>query len=229
MQSSDTFVDARLAKLYGASDVGSADTWSAIKLEPQQRAGILTQASVMAVHSKSSESFPIARGKLVRKNVLCQTLPPQPKDLKITPPAMSESATTRERFSAHSNNPACSGCHKLMDPIGFGFESLDAIGGYRSEENGKLIDDAGELTGSDVDGPFRGGAEVAKKLANSAEVAECAAVQAMRWSFGRLETDSERALAKSTSTSLGGPRMDLRALIVDIVTSDNFRFRKEQP
>ena len=43
-------------------------------------------------------------------------------------------------MEAHRANPACSPCHTLMDPLGFGLENYDAIGQYRSMDAGGSID-----------------------------------------------------------------------------------------
>ena len=70
LSSPSTFVDSALAKVYGVSDPGGS-TLVERDLDPQQRAGLLTHASVMAVYSHPGDSFPIARGKFIRKNLLC--------------------------------------------------------------------------------------------------------------------------------------------------------------
>src|SRR5690606_2718978 len=48
---------------------------------------------------------------------------------------------------------ACSGCHQLIDPLGFAMENFDAVGGWRTLENGEPIDASGRLAnGTAVDG-----------------------------------------------------------------------------
>jgi hypothetical protein len=51
----------------------------------------------------------------------------------------------RERMAEHRSNPACSGCHKLMDPVGFSLENYDAVGRWRTAEENKPIDASGGL------------------------------------------------------------------------------------
>ena len=59
----------------------------------------------------------------------------------------------RERLAAHRASPACAGCHRLMDPIGFALENYDAVGRWRTAEAGIPIDASGELwEGSKIDG-----------------------------------------------------------------------------
>jgi hypothetical protein len=53
----------------------------------------------------------------------------------------------------HRSNPACAGCHSVMDPIGFTLENFDAIGHWRTKDSGTAIDASGGLPdGSKVNG-----------------------------------------------------------------------------
>jgi len=63
--------------------------------------------------------------------------------------------SVRARLEEHRTAPACAGCHKIMDPIGFSLEYFDGIGRYRTrDEAGAPIDASGELVdGTKVDSP----------------------------------------------------------------------------
>ncbi len=104
-----SFVNSSLAKVYGVADPQS-EALVKTALNPMQRAGLLTQASVLAAHSKASESFPIGRGKFVQVRLLCQVLPRPPQNLGIKRVPSNPALTTRERFAQHSSAPACIGC-----------------------------------------------------------------------------------------------------------------------
>src|SRR5207244_676962 len=90
---------------------------------------------------------PVIRGKWILANILGTPPPPPP----TTPPPLKEKAgietavSMRERMAEHRANLACASCHKLMDPIGFAFENYDAIGRYRTAEEGKPVDASGVL------------------------------------------------------------------------------------
>jgi hypothetical protein len=59
----------------------------------------------------------------------------------------------RERMEAHRADAVCAGCHKVMDPIGFSLENFDAIGRWRTADDGAKIDPSGTLfTGDWIDG-----------------------------------------------------------------------------
>ena len=52
----------------------------------------------------------------------------------------------RERLEQHRKNPSCCAvCHNLMDPIGFGLESYDAVGAWRTKDGKFPIDTSGTL------------------------------------------------------------------------------------
>src|SRR5262249_1577733 len=127
------FVDASLAPIYGVARPSSS-TPVRTMLDASSRAGILTSPAILAVYSTENQSSPIQRGKFVRERLLCTTLPDPPPTVMAVPPVITPGSSTRERFSQHSTDPACAGCHHLMDPIGFGFENFDAIGRFRSTD-----------------------------------------------------------------------------------------------
>ncbi len=224
-----SFVNAELASLYGMPDPGSGAALSRQTLNSTERMGFLTQASVLASHAKPGDSAPIRRGKFVREQLLCQALIPPPPTLKVTVPPPDPTLTTRERFARHSSDPLCAGCHALIDGVGFGLEGYDAIGHFRTEENGRPVDVAGNLTGTDVDGPYSGGVELATKLSTSSIAAGCVGLQAYRWTFGRLEQQGESEMVKSIVAQLGQGQLDVRDLVVSLAKTDSFFVRTQLP
>ena len=81
----------------------------------------------------------------MRERILCQEMPSPPATVDVTPPKPNPLLTTRERFAQHEKDPYCAGCHRLMDPIGLGFESYDAIGRFRTKEGSLNIDASSAL------------------------------------------------------------------------------------
>jgi hypothetical protein len=221
-------VNAELAALYGAPGV-TGDELRRVDLPPSERAGVLTQASFLAVKAGPDQSSPIHRGLFVREQLLCQPLPPPPPEANAMPPRLDGAMTTKERFAAHRADPACSGCHTLIDNIGFGFENFDAMGVWRTRENGKPVDASGSLQGTDVDGPFVGAVELARKLAGSAQVKACLVDQVFRFGFGRARTDADTCTTQTLQGALARSGGDLRALLAQLVQTDAFFFKGAQP
>lgn len=219
------FGSAPLAGLYGVTAPGGAAT-AMLPLPAAQRSGVLTQAGVLTVHALPDQSSPVARGKFVRERMLCQEPPPPPPDLNVTPPEVDPTKPTRERFAAHTASAACSVCHQLMDPIGFGFEGYDGIGRFRTSDGGKPVDDSGWVAQSrDIDGNFRGARELGDKLAASAEVRDCVATQWFRYAFGRFDgagDDCSLAPLREAFAASGG---DLQELLVSLTQTQSFLYR----
>lgn len=218
-----TFVNAALAPLYGVATPASG--WVKTPLPSGLRSGILTQGSFLSTHAHPNQTSPILRGKFVREALLCQLIAPPPANVEIIVPKPQPGATTKERFEQHSTDPACSGCHQMMDPIGFAFERYDGIGQLRETEQGKAIDDSGELLFTDVDGEFKGPVELGQKLANSEQVRDCVTRMWFRFALKRGEDFDEYSILQ-TNQRFASADYDLRELMVALTTSHGFRFRK---
>jgi hypothetical protein len=142
-----TYLNERLAKHYGIPHIYGS-RFRRVALEPSsRRGGLLRQASVLTVTSYATRTSPVIRGNWVLANLVGAPPPPPPASV----PALKErgsgpkALSMRERLSEHRDNPACSGCHKLMDPVGFALENYDAVGRWRVHEDGKPIDAEGGL------------------------------------------------------------------------------------
>jgi hypothetical protein len=62
--------------------------------------------------------------------------------------------TTRERMEEHRKNPACTSCHRVIDPLGLALENFDATGAWRIKDNEVPVDSTGDLyDGTKMDGP----------------------------------------------------------------------------
>jgi hypothetical protein len=188
--------------------------------------GLLTQQAFLAKHAQSLDDSPAQRGHFVRVRMLCQEIPAPPPTLQVTLPPPDPTLTTRQRISAHTASDTCQGCHALMNPIGYAFEGFDAMGQPRTTDNGQPVDTTGELTQTDVDGPFNGPVELAAKLAQSAAVRECFARQWFQFSSGMpVATESARAaLAKEADAFVKGTQ-SVRELSISLVRSDIFSTR----
>ena len=220
-----TFTNARLAGVYGLPTPG-ASGFAKTAVDATKRIGLLGQPAIQALHSIAYESSPIYRGKFVREQILCQPLPPPPEGLNVVPPEVDPSKSTRERYAAHSADPACRSCHSLLDPIGFGFEHFDGIGRYRATEGAHPIDAHGELTGTDVDGKYDGAIELSQRLGKSETVASCVVQHWFRFAHGRGETDADACALETLRKNFSGAKHDMRELVVALTQTDAFRFRK---
>ncbi|WP_437727915.1 DUF1592 domain-containing protein [Sorangium sp. So ce861] len=227
-----SLMNAELRAFYGlpAGPAGAPDALAIVPLDPSQRAGFLTHASLLSVLAKPNQSSPVLRGKFVRERLLCQILPPPPPDVDIQPPDVREGIPTRRRFEQHAADPSCSGCHKLMDPIGFGFERYDGIGLYREADQGVPIDASGEIGGTGgADGPFDGAVELAHRLAQSDGVRQCVATQWFRFGYGRAEQAEDECSMTQIQAAFAESGYNIKALLVALTQTDAFRYRRALP
>jgi hypothetical protein len=216
-----SFVDARLAALYGVP-APSGPGFQRVALNPAERAGVMTHASMLAGYSPMAESSPFKRGAWVRTRILCQELAVPPNDIPELP-APKEGVSNRERAEQHTKAPACSACHHLIDGLGFGFEQYDAIGQVRAMDRGLPVDSSGEVTAtSDINGTFTGGAELAKLLARSEQVRDCAPTQWLRSAMARPEAQEDSCSLQQLKGSFAASGGNLQELLLALTQSDAF-------
>jgi hypothetical protein len=221
-----SFVNDTIAPLYGLSSAGADFTRT--DLDPTQRAGLLTQPSILSIFSKANQSSPVHRGKFVRERLLCHELQPPPPGLVIVPPDLDPTLPTRERFAQHSENEACAACHQLTDRIGFGFEHYDGIGRHREMDGDFEVDASGELIATrDADGPFYGVIELAERLAASSQVKDCIASNWFIYAFGRSITNTLDVCSRARLfEAFEASGYNVRELLVAMVGTDAFRYRR---
>jgi hypothetical protein len=172
----------------------------------------------------------VRRGVFVLEHMLCQELPLPPPELMVAPPPPDPNATTRERWEQHSADPTCAGCHALIDPIGFTFEEFDAIGQHRTEENGRAVDPTGGAPsiGKD-DGTLAGAADLARAVADSPEAVSCFAKQWMRFTLGRLETDTDEDSLATVEEALASGSLKEALVSITATSAFTFRYQEVQP
>jgi hypothetical protein len=225
LTSSSTFINQTNAPIYGLAIAGT--TFQKQELDPQQRAGILTSPGFLGTYAHIDSSSPVFRGLAVLRRLLCQTPPPVPAMVPPLPPASkTDIKTTRQRFDQHTSVGFCHSCHSNFDPMGDVFESYDAIGAYRTQENGIPIDSSGGIVGTtSSDADFGNAVDMVKALAVSPEVHECFVRQVYRFSVGRTETDADQCAIQNYTRAFTEKSFDLRELLVGVVSSPAFAVR----
>jgi len=215
-----SFATPELAAFYGEGASSVAND-GRIVLDPQQRRGILTHASYLTAHAKTPSRAAIYRGKSILVDVFCKSLAlPDNVDTAID---FDPTRSAREQIEEATSAPACSGCHGMINPLGFLFENYDGIGRWRTMDGAYPVDASGALNGTDVDGPLVGATELMAKLAESKEVADCMSRQWLRFALSRLDGGLDEGSIVSASDEAQG---DMRTLIVALTRTDAFRHRR---
>ena len=237
------FLSSDLAGLYGFA--APAEEFAMVEFPSESgRAGVLGQATFLTLTSKPADTSPTERGLFVREHFLCQNVPPPPPGVNSNLPPVTDAkpVTNRERLSVHVSNEACVSCHRLVDPIGFGFENYDAIGRFRAkhllkifptreEQKSKIKTEATEyaleidssamvqgIAGSDFASPK----QLGKILASNATCQKCVVRQLFRYAFGRHESAADRPTIDALYEDFRESGFRFRELIVSLVTSEAF-------
>jgi hypothetical protein len=223
-----SFVNERLAKHYGIPNIYGSRFRRITFADDSVRGGLLRQGSILTVTSYATRTSPVIRGKWVLANIL--GVPPPPPPAKV--PALKENhgidnrLSMRERLAQHRANPACAGCHKLMDPIGFSMENYDAVGRWRSSADGKPIDATGALPDGSS---FQGVAGLEKALLGRPELfVDTFTEKLFTYALGRgAEYYDAPAIRKVVRDSRD---QDFRfsSIIAGIVSSTPFEMRRSQ-
>lgn len=228
LQANYTYLNERLAKHYGIPNVYGS-RFRRVNFDSESvRGGLLRQGSVLTVTSYATRTSPVIRGKWVLDNILGIPPPPPPPNV----PALKEKTGSakdlgvRERLAQHRANPACSGCHNLMDPIGFAFENYDAVGRWRIAEDGAPVDASGGLPDGSK---FKGVAGLQQALLKRpALFATTFTEKLLTYGLGRgIELHDAPAIRKIVREAAA---KDYRfsSFIVGIVNSAPFEMRRSQ-
>ena len=217
-----TFANAPLAAFYGVA--APATDWERVPLNPQQRAGLLTQAGLLATMAKQDRTDPVRRGKFVLERILCRGVaPPSPEIVAMFKP-LDLSKTAREQFVQHAADPKCATCHTLLDPLGLPFEHYDSTGRWRNDDRGMAIDATGSIDGHAFDGV----PGLARVLADMPEARACYVEQWLRFSSGKLLSDADRPNVEWLMTQFSSTT-SVVDMVVAMVRSDSFRSLQVDP
>lgn len=224
-----TFMNKDLADFYQvAGNRPSGSMFERVDLDPSLHTGFMTQAGAMTLLSPGAHTNPVKRGYFIRERLLCDPPPSPPPTVNATPPEPDPTLTTRESFRRHSEDPACSGCHKILDPLGFAFENYDNLGLWRTHEHGMPIDTQGELVGTDVDGSFKSARELMERISRSGNMQRCYVKNWFRFGLGRVDTEQDQCSVDVMSQIFGENQGDIRELIMTITQTKAFLSRTKE-
>jgi mono/diheme cytochrome c family protein len=227
LNADDTFVNERLARHYGIPYVYGTH-FRRITLADGNRRGLLGKGALLMVTSHPHRTSPVLRGKWILENVLGAP-PPGPPD--VVPPfeESTEAAkprSVRERMEQHRRNPACAGCHRMIDPAGLALENFDAVGAWRSRDGGTRgtpIDASGQL----VDGTqINGVNELRAALVRDPDVfVQTLTERLLTYALGRGLTAADMPAVRTIARDARRDNYRFSSVVLGIVRSVPFQMR----
>jgi mono/diheme cytochrome c family protein len=222
-----TFVNERLAKHYGIKNVyGSQFRRITLGPEMEARHGLTGKGAFLVTTSKPERTSPVTRGKWIMTNILGMSPPDPPANVPPLPPRSSDpnaaTPTMREKMMSHRVRPDCTQCHRLMDPIGFALENFDAIGLWRTQDEGKPIDPSDQMFDNNkVTGP----AGLRNWLiGNYGELFVTVATEKlMTYALGRGVEHRDMPLVRAIARDALGANARFSAIVLGIVKSQPFQ------
>lgn len=221
-----TLVNDELSRYYGLG--GQAGSGYQM-VTTEQRGGVLTLGAIMASNSSTQETSPVKRGIFVREQLLCDELPPIPRNINIAAPDLDPTKPVRERFTAHSENEVCWNCHQFIDDIGYSLEHFDASGRFREDENGLAIRTDGLVSAIDSSDDTRMIADrhdLARILADADSTKACMARQYYRYVTGYSETQADSCALNNLNKLFSDSGFDIQSLLVGITQLESFAVRR---
>ncbi|HKD07845.1 MAG TPA: DUF1592 domain-containing protein [Bryobacteraceae bacterium] len=219
-----TFLNENLAKFYGIEGVKGPD-FRKVDLATDQRGGVLTQGSVLAVSSYPSRTSPTIRGKYILNNILGTPPPPPPPDVPaLDDKNVGSEVSLRKQLEAHRANAVCASCHSKMDVLGFGLENYDAIGKWRTVDGKFPIDVGGTMPSGKS---FKTAAEMRTILTDSLpQVSRCLIEKIMTYALGRGMQPYDNRTIDQINKDLAANGYAFQTLIYDVVRSLPFQSRR---
>ncbi|MEO7415059.1 MAG: DUF1592 domain-containing protein [Opitutaceae bacterium] len=201
-----------------------------VTVAPERRAGVLGQASILALSSYANRTSPVLRGKFILESLLGAAPPPPPANVPGLPETVTgnQPATVRERLALHRQKAECAICHKDIDPLGFALENFDATGAWRTSENGLPVDSVGELPSGEK---VSGAVELGHLLAGArlGDFQKNFASQLLTYAIGRGTDYYDRPTIGQIIAAAGKNGSTLPAYIDAVVNSLAFQQRRGEP
>jgi hypothetical protein len=223
-----TFVNERLARHYDIPNVsGSQFRRVALGPELEMRRGLLGKGALLTITSEAARTSPVTRGKWFLQTFLGISPPDPPPNV----PAITESQqdlagnlrepTIRQRMEQHRRNPVCASCHRIFEPLGIALENFDAVGMWRTAENGQPIDPSGNF----VDGTAIGGPASLRALLlrHSDQFVRNVTEKLLTYALGRGIEYQDMPLVRKIVRDSASSNYRFSSVVLNIVTSAPFQ------
>jgi mono/diheme cytochrome c family protein len=228
-----TFVNERLARHYGIPNItGDAFRRVALGREFDYRRGLLGQGSWLMATSVADRTSPVQRGKWIMEVLLGSPPPPPPPNVPLLDDTKAVAAggktlSTRERMEEHRKNPACTSCHRVIDPLGLALENFDVTAAWRIKDNGVAVDPNGDLyDGTKMSGPA--GLRRAL-LSHSESLIRNFTENLMQYALGRRIEYFDQPTVRATVKKAAANDNRFSSFVLGVVNSGAFQMSQAEP
>jgi mono/diheme cytochrome c family protein len=222
-----TFLNEPLAKHYGIPNVTGSHFRRVTLPKDSPRRGLLGQGSILLLTSYSTRTSAVLRGKYVLENLLASPPPPPPPNVpSLNTERSGQPLSMKQAMQLHRANPACAACHARMDPIGFALENFDALGRWRTEENGQPLDVSTQLP----DGTTVDGVEGVRRLVlrDPAVFVEAMTAKLLMYALGRNIQHYDQPTIRVIARDAARQNYTFASLVQGVVSSVPFQNRLAQ-
>jgi hypothetical protein len=222
-------VDERLARHYGIPNIHGSYFRRVALDSNSPRRGLLGQGSMLTVTSVSTRTSPVQRGRWILENLLGTPAPVPPPGIDTNlekDPEAVKATSLRQRLEAHRANPVCASCHKIMDPIGFGLENFDLIGGWRERDGRTPVDSSGQFVdGTKLSGP----ADLRQALLSRSDAFVTTATEKLfTYALGRPIHHDDMPTVRSIVRRGTGNGYRFSSLVLGVVESAPFQMKMKK-
>jgi cytochrome c5 len=221
-----SFVNERLAKHYDIPNV-TGSGYRRVQM-PEYRRGLFGHGSILTLTSVADRTSPVQRGKWVMEVLLGSPPPPPPPNVPalddIKAAINGKMLTTRERMEEHRKNPACTSCHRVIDPLGLALENFDATGAWRIKDNEVPVDSVGDLyDGTKMNGP----AGLRDAIVKHSDVFRLSFTEnLMTYALGRRVEYTDMPAIRAIIRDAGKNSNRMSSFVLGVVNSAAFRMAK---
>jgi len=232
LTANDTFVNERLAKHYGIPNIyGPQFRRVTLPAELDMRRGLLGKGALMTVTSAAARTSPVTRGKWFLATFL-GVEPPQPppdvpafKERVVDSTGNTKPPTMKQSLEMHRISPTCASCHQIFEPMGIALENFDAVGAWRTLDEGVPIDATGVLPdGTKVDGVVTLRTALLKY---SEQFVHVVSEKLMTYALGRGIEYQDMPMVRSISRDAAANKYRFSSLVMGIVKSDLFQMNQK--
>jgi hypothetical protein len=224
-----TFLNERLAKHYGIPNIyGPHFRRVTLTKDFDMRRGLLGKGALLAVTSHPVRTSPVMRGKWVQATLFGVEPPQPPPGVEVNIERVNDNTgnarqpTMRQVLEQHRISPTCSACHQIFEPVGLALENFDAVGAWRTLDEGLPVDTSGKLPdGTDL---ASGVTALRENLFKYREqFARVVAEKLLTYALGRGVEHDDMSVVRSIVRGAEGTKYRFSSMVLGIVKSQPFQ------